>query len=152
MVIKRYMKVSLASLVAIATLASALPAPASAGWTNFSLQPAVRANWEWGRACKTPQTGGYGPVWAYTFQMRKRDPYYPGSMGAGVLRDDAYWLQPYPGVVQTEFIYGVIGGLTVYGSQLHDDRIQFLASSPGSGPVLLVGARGVYASWQIANC
>jgi len=150
--IKRYMTVAVASLVSTAALALAAPAPAAAGWTNFSLQPAVRDHWEWGRACKTAQSGGYGPVWAYTFQMRKRDPYYPGSMAAAVLRDNAYWLQPYPSVVQSEFFYGVIGGLTVYGSRLFDDQVQFLASSPGNGPVLIVGARAVYRPNQIANC
>ena len=141
--------------VAAATLVAALAAaaPASAGWTNFSLQWSVRDHWEWGRACKTPESGGYGPVWRYTFQMRKRDPWYPGSMAAGVLRaDENRWLDPYPAVVQTNFLYGVIGGLDVYGSRLHDDQIQFLASSPGNGPVLLVGARSVYRPSQIANC
>ena len=66
--------------------------------------------------------------------------------------DENRWLDPYPAVVQSNFLYGVIGGLDVYGSRLHDDQIQFLASSPGNGPVLLVGARGTYRPSQIANC
>ena len=55
--------------------------------------------------------------------------------------------------MQTNFIYGVIGGLDVYGSRLHDDRIQFLASSPGNGPVPARGsAVELYRPTQIANC
>ena len=87
--------------------------------------------------------------------MRKRDPWYPGSMAAGVYRprEPLMAASRIPRSVQSNFIYGVIGGLDVYGSRLLDDRVQFLASTPGQrSGACSWSARDLYRPSQIANC
>ena len=127
---KRLVRLLLAGAMATGLLLVPGTTANAASWTYLSLQSALQPHYEWARVCKTAQTGGFGPVWRYTFQMQKRNPYQPASIAADVLRDNSYWLQPRPAAYNDQWIYGVVSGFDVYGSRLFDDQVQFRASDP----------------------
>lgn len=131
---------------AVLCLALTAPSVAKAGWTNIPIAPPL-APYASARACKTADTGPYGPVWRINYQV------FRNNTGITAIQATTYRFNTSPpsyvnSGYNNQWLYGTVAGTGgAVGSQLFDDRFYFTVFSTvgtsTTGPIL---------PSQIANC
>lgn len=131
---------------AVFCLALTAPSVAKAGWTNIPVAPPL-APYASARACKTADTGPFGPVWRINYQV------FRNSTAVTAIQATTYRFSNNPpsyvnSGYNNQWLYGTVAGTGgAVGSQLFDDRYYFTVFS-----TLGTSVTGPIQPSQIANC
>ena len=130
------------SAVVMVLAAAVFAAPASAAWTTLGrLGNSVLL------ACKTPEEGGYGPVWKITLVVA--NDHTPHSVVGGATVDVRRGGRLVSRTVLNTWAPGQWDVKTTYASRLFNDRLSGIAGwgdghGHGAGGPFNVPARGVF--------
>lgn len=139
---RRRRRVSVAAFSAVLALTFAGAAPAHAGWTTLG-----GAGHSLLLGCKTPEEGGYGPVWRITLVLASSQSHQVGGARVAVRRNGKL-------VSRTRLRTSAPGQWdvkTTYASRLFRDRLRGVAGF-GDGQGHGSGGRFAIAARRLASC